>query len=201
MAFSSPSSQNGLFPQLCSSSWARSHRHLLAQARAFLSSKTKHYIVLALVAMDVASIVADIFVALIACDLEQEGAEWVAETREGLHAFGMVVSSLFLVELAGMIWAFGAGFFEEWFHWLDATVIVASFAVDVVMLVLHGDGIEEIAGLIIVLRLWRLIKIIEELSIGVSEGMEQMRKRVEELERENIELKRGATDQLQAHEV
>lgn len=92
-------------------------------------------------------------------------------------------------------------FFGEWFHWLDATVIVASFAVDVVMLVLHGGGIEEIAELIIVLRLWRLIKIIEELSVGVSEGMEQMRKRVEQLERENFELKRGATDQLETHEV
>jgi hypothetical protein len=92
-------------------------------------------------------------------------------------------------------------FFGEWFHWLDATVIVASFAVDVVMLVLHGDGIEEIAELIIVLRLWRFIKIIEELSGGVSEGMEQVRKRVEELERENLELKRETVDQLDAHEV
>jgi hypothetical protein len=61
------------------------------------------------VALDVASIVADIFVALIACDLKQEGAEWVAKTREGLHVFGTVVSSLFLVELAGMVWASGAG--------------------------------------------------------------------------------------------
>lgn len=51
------------------------------------------------------------------------------------------------------------------------------------MLVMHGDGIEEIAELIIVLRLWRLIKIIEELGVGLSEGMEQMRRRVEELER------------------
>lgn len=85
-------------------------------------------------------------------------------------------------------------FFGEWFHWLDATVIIASFAVDVVMLVLHGNSIEEIAELIIVLRLWRLIKIIEELSVGMSEGMGQMRERVEELERENLELKRGAIE-------
>lgn len=62
------------------------------------------------------------------------------------------------------------------------------------MLVLHGgnNSMEEIAELIIVLRLWRFIKIIEELSVGVSEGMEHMRERVEELERENLELKRGA---------
>lgn len=78
------------------------------QARTLLLSKTKHYVVLALVAVDVASIVADILVALIACDLNQENEKWVADTREGLHVFGTVVSSLFLVELAAMIWAFGA---------------------------------------------------------------------------------------------
>ncbi|CCC13078.1 hypothetical protein SMACR_06296 [Sordaria macrospora] len=167
MPISSPSSQNGLFPESSSSPWAQSHHPgLRAQARTFLSSKTKHYIVLALVAVDIASIVADILVALVACDLKQEGAKWVSETREGLHMLRTLISSLFLVELAGMIWAFGAG-----------------FAVDVVMLVMHGDGIEEIAELIIVLRLWRLIKIIEELGVGLSEGMEQMRRRVEELER------------------
>ena len=75
----------------------------------FLSSKAKHYIVLALVALDVASIVAGISVALIACDLKQADADWVKETRDGLHVFGTVISSLFLVELAGMVWVFGAG--------------------------------------------------------------------------------------------
>lgn len=69
------------------------------------------------------------------------------------------------------------------------------------MLVMHGNGIEEIAELIIVLRLWRVIKIIEELSVGVSEGMEQMRKRIEELERENLELKARRADQLDTLEV
>lgn len=110
MPISSPSSQNGLFPESSSSPWAQSHHPgLRAQARTFLSSKTKQYIVLALVAVDVASIVADILVALVACDLKQEGAKWVSETREGLHMLRTLISSLFLVELAGMIWAFGAG--------------------------------------------------------------------------------------------
>ncbi|KAK3402139.1 hypothetical protein B0T20DRAFT_476241 [Sordaria brevicollis] len=203
----SSSSQHGFFiPQSSSSSPSAAlswdHRRLRVQAKSFLSSKTKHYVVLALVAVDMASIVADIFVGLVACDLNQKGAKWVAETREGLHVFGTVVSSLFMVELAGMVWAFGAGFFGAWFHGLDATVIVASFAVDVVMLAMHGNNsIEEIAGLIIVLGLWRFMKITEELSVGVSEGMEQMRDWVEELERENLELKRELTDRCGAREV
>ncbi|KHE80788.1 hypothetical protein GE21DRAFT_1217523, partial [Neurospora crassa] len=114
---------------------ARSHRHLQAQTRAILSSKTRHRIVLALVTLGVASTVADIFVALVACDLNGESAKRVTETRKWLHVFGAVVSSPLLVELVAV------------FHWLDAMAIVASFAVDVV--------IKEIVELIIALRLWR----------------------------------------------
>jgi hypothetical protein len=49
--------------------------------------------------------------------------------------------------------------------------------------------VEEIASIVIVLRLWRLVKIIEELSVGAAERMEEIEARVVELERENSELK------------
>ncbi|KAL0470015.1 hypothetical protein QR685DRAFT_444156, partial [Neurospora intermedia] len=133
---SSSSSQNDLFPEPPSPS-ARSYRHLQAQTRTILSFKTRHLIVLALVTLGVASIVADIVVALVACDLNEESAKRVTETRKWLPVFGTVVSSPLVVSLAGC-----HGY-------------LASFAVDVV--------IKEIAELIIVLRLYRLIEIIEEL--------------------------------------
>jgi voltage-gated hydrogen channel 1 len=79
-----------------------------ARARSFLRTKTKHYIVMGLVALDVIVILADIFVALIACDLHlpKEGS-WVQHTREGLHITATVFSGLFLVELVVAVWAFG----------------------------------------------------------------------------------------------
>lgn len=49
--------------------------------------------------------------------------------------------------------------------------------------------IEEVASLVIILRLWRVVKIIEELSVGAQEQMEDFQERIAELEKENGELK------------
>ena len=68
---------------------------------------------------------------------------------------------------------------------MDGLVIIASFVID---LLTHGI-LEEIASLVIVLRLWRFVKIVEELSVGASERMEEIEQQVELLEKENAELK------------
>jgi voltage-gated hydrogen channel 1 len=73
------------------------------------------------------------------------------------------------------------------FHVLDATVILASFIVDVA---LHG-GLEEAGSLVIVLRFWRVFKIIEEFSTGADEQMEGLREKIERLEIEKREVERA----------
>ncbi len=75
-------------------------------------------------------------------------------------------------------------FFSTWFHCFDAFVILVSFVVDVLA---HGV-LEEIASLVIVLRLWRMVKIVEEMSVGAQEQMEDLEAQVEKLEQERDEL-------------
>lgn len=75
-------------------------------------------------------------------------------------------------------------FFRSKFHCFDATVIVASFVVDVL---LRGI-LEEVASLVIILRLWRVFKIMEELSVGAQEQTEALRDRIEVLEREKSQM-------------
>jgi hypothetical protein len=77
-------------------------------------------------------------------------------------------------------------------------VILASFLTDVV---LHGL-LEEVASLVVVLRLWRLFKIVEEFSVGAEEQMEGLQIRIEQLEAENgglreelLRLKRGRDEE------
>jgi hypothetical protein len=53
---------------------------------------------------------------------------------------------------------------------------------------LHGVD-EEIASLVVILRLWRFFKIIEELGAGAQEEMDAMGARMETLDLENKELK------------
>ena len=76
-------------------------------------------------------------------------------------------------------------------------MIVAGFVTDVL---LHGV-LEEVASLVIILRLWRFFKIIEEFSVGAEEQMEGLNLRIEQLESENGDLKtqlkkqKGALDE------
>lgn len=51
----------------------------------------------------------------------------------------------------------------------------------------HGV-LEDIASLVVVLRLWRVVKIVEEMSVGAEERMEELEAQVEKLEREKAEL-------------
>jgi hypothetical protein len=76
-------------------------------------------------------------------------------------------------------------YLAEPFHCFDAFVIVGSFAID---LLEHGS-LEEIASLIVVLRLWRFVKIVEEFSLEASEQSEDLRQRIADLEKQNSDLK------------
>ena len=60
-------------------------------------------------------------------------------------------------------------------------MILASFAID---LVAHGVA-EDIASLVIVLRLWRFVKVVEEVSLGAAERMEDLEAQIEKLTEEN----------------
>lgn len=84
-----------------------------------------------------------------------------------------------------LTFAFRHSYFNSKFHCLDAVVIIASFIVD---LLLRGP-LEEVATLVIVLRLWRVFKIIEELTAGAKEQLERLKEQIETLEHENAELR------------
>lgn len=67
----------------------------------------------------------------------------------------------------------------------DATVILVSFIIDVSS---HGLT-ESIGSLVVVLRLWRLAKISEEVILGATERMEVLEQHLDELEAENKHLR------------
>ncbi|KIH86803.1 ion transporter [Sporothrix brasiliensis 5110] len=159
--------------------WRRRSQH-------YLASKQKHYLILTLVGLDVVAILTEILVSLVTCETGTEDQPWVDPVLEATKIIGLVISSLFLAELLSSLWAFGTDFFSSWFHCFDAFVILVSFVVDVLA---HGV-LEEIASLVIVLRLWRVVKIVEEMSVGAEEQMEELEAQVEKLEKQNADLER-----------
>ncbi len=77
-------------------------------------------------------------------------------------------------------------FFYSWFHCFDALIIALSFVIDVLA---HGV-VEEIASLVIILRLWRLVKMVEELGVGAEETTEELQTMLDEAIREKAALEK-----------
>ncbi|KAJ5368725.1 uncharacterized protein N7496_008485 [Penicillium cataractarum] len=157
-------------------------------ARDFLSSRWGHYLVLLLVTIDVCCSFAEFLIQLHLCELKQNGYavghEW-AVIEETLGITGLVISCLFMVELIVAALSFGTGYFSNWFHVFDSTVILVAFIIQVSL-----RGVEEELGsLVIVLRLWRVFQIIEELKSASEDTMEQYEEEIERLRQENASLR------------
>ncbi|PYI01591.1 hypothetical protein BO78DRAFT_473235 [Aspergillus sclerotiicarbonarius CBS 121057] len=157
-------------------------------ARNFLSSRFGHYLILFLVSVDVACVFADFLIELHVCELEkrysQVPAVW-GEAQEGLEIVGLVFSCLFMVELMVAVSSFGTSYFSSKFHIFDSIVIVVAFAID---FALRGL-VEELGSLVVVLRLWRVFKIIEELESASADSMEEYEREIDRLREENEYLR------------
>jgi voltage-gated hydrogen channel 1 len=82
-------------------------------------------------------------------------------------------------------------YFKSAFHCFDAAVIIAGFVIDIVLRGPH----EEAGSLVVVLRLWRVFKIIEEFSTGANDEMEGLYEHIDKLKEEN-ESMRGENETL-----
>ncbi|KAG6322917.1 hypothetical protein E4U22_007772 [Claviceps purpurea] len=161
-------------------------QHVRRSGRVLLSSRRKHFLVMSIVALDVMALLANIFVQLIACEMHQNDEEWVKNLSKSLESLGLIFSTLFLVELAACLFSFGISYLASCFHLFDALVIVLSFIIDIA-----SRGLTETIGsLVVVLRLWRLARISEEVVMGATERLELMEQQLAELEHENAALKR-----------
>ncbi|CAK4033090.1 voltage-gated hydrogen channel 1-like [Lecanosticta acicola] len=162
------------------------------QTKRFLASKIGHYSILLLVALDVSSIFADLVISSLACEGHIPLKD-AATATEILGVVSLVFSCLFMVELLASVWAFGWQFFRSPFHCLDAFIILLGFVLDIL---LRGTTLEEIGSIVVVLRLWRVLKIIDELSAGAAEQMEPLNQRIEALEKENRDLREAQDRQV-----
>ena len=75
----------------------------------------------------------------------------------------LVITTLFLIEIPVTLWSLGFRFFNPVgpvphasLHLFDAVIIVTTFVLEIV---LRGKE-RELASLLIVLRLWRLVKLV-----------------------------------------
>ena len=97
------------------------------------------------------------------CPAEPGGPVERPEWLEILSHCSLAITSLFLIEIPLTLWSLGFQFLNPWgpvphawLHLFDAVVIVTTFSLEVA---LRGQG-SELAGLLIILRLWRIVKLV-----------------------------------------
>lgn len=61
-----------------------------------------------LVALDVAALLLNVFIQLIACDMDQREEPWVKQVSRVLETAGLVFSCLFMAELIVSLLSFGS---------------------------------------------------------------------------------------------
>ncbi|XP_064210267.1 voltage-gated hydrogen channel 1-like [Anguilla rostrata] len=82
-----------------------------------------------------------------------------------LHYLSLSLLTFFMVELAAKVFAYRLEFFKHKFEVFDGVVVIVSFVLDIVY-ASHEDAFDA-TGLLILLRLWRVARIINGLLVSV----------------------------------
>ncbi|KAI8098664.1 uncharacterized protein BX664DRAFT_381349 [Halteromyces radiatus] len=194
------------------SSW---RKHLGAR----LESDKVHWTILGLTMLDAACVLLQILytffhecqadpskVSILVYKPVSEG--WII-SFELAETISIIITCLFMLECCLSFIAFGPKYYlpgtEHWkLHIFDVTVVVSTFILDIV---LRGKE-REVAGLLIIFRLWRIVKVMDAVVKGLSytneEQVEELIKQLEEskqaraLLEQQLEDERRQNQELQA---
>jgi len=142
------------------------------QCGRILESPLFHKILIGLITLDTVIVLVDLGYTLFSPEC---GAPGESETPEWLEVFSivsLVLTSVFMVEIPFSIWAFGFEHYNPFgrvahsgLHCFDAFVIIGTFVLEIIL-----TGKErEFASLLVILRLWRLIKLAGGIAVGMGE--------------------------------
>ncbi|XP_062870466.1 voltage-gated hydrogen channel 1 [Trichomycterus rosablanca] len=105
------------------------------------------------------------------------------------HYLSLALLTFFMVELAGKLYAYRLEFFKHKFEVFDGIVVIVSFVLDIVY-ISKEDAFDGM-GLLILLRLWRVARIVNGILLSVKNRAYH---KVEQLREENDRLVQRVTD-------
>ncbi|THH05451.1 hypothetical protein EW145_g4781 [Phellinidium pouzarii] len=168
-----------------------------------LESPTTHKLVIALIAIDASCVLADLiftflnpdcppaptptpspsFLSSILLTVEDDQPAWLSV----LAYISLAITTLFLAEIPLALWCFGTKYYTPRggspygpLHLFDALVIITTFVLEAV---LRGRE-REVAGLLVLLRLWRLVKLVGGIAVGAGELNEQLSDQLDEAQQQ-----------------
>ncbi|XP_069611244.1 voltage-gated hydrogen channel 1 [Ranitomeya imitator] len=125
-----------------------------------------HILIVCLVILDALFVLIEVLLDL---ELLEEKVNKVVP--EIFHYLSVSVLSFFLLEIAGKLYAFRLEFFHHKFEVFDAVIVIISFIIDVVYLT--REDFFSAVGLLILLRLWRVARIVNGVILSVKSGAEE----------------------------
>jgi len=165
-----------------------------------LESSTVHKIVIALIIIDAGCVLADLSYTLLSSGCEPPSGPESPVWLDVLSEISTAITTLFLIEIPLAVWSLGFRYYNPFdgvphasLHLFDAAIIVTTFVLEVV---LRGKE-RELASLLIVLRLWRLIKLVGGVAVGAGEIEDE---NVQDLFRTRLELEQTQTALSEARE-
>ncbi|KDQ19466.1 hypothetical protein BOTBODRAFT_153373 [Botryobasidium botryosum FD-172 SS1] len=176
----------------------------------FLESPFLHKIIIALIVIDAGCVLADLGYAFLSDTCTPAEGEDAPAWLEVLAHISLVITTLFLVEIPLAFWSFGFHYYNPisgvphaTLHIFDAFIITTTFVLEVA---LKGRE-QELAALLIILRLWRLVKLVGGVAVGAGEldeenvrlleetqlELEETKKQLVTVQRDNSELRKRIT--------
>ncbi|XP_076434889.1 voltage-gated hydrogen channel 1-like [Babylonia areolata] len=137
--------------------------------------------VIVLVIFDVVLVLAELLFDLEIVKLREEHEESVPQV---LHYCSLAILSLFLVEIGLRIFVMRLQFFKHKLELFDAVIVIVSFVLDIVFR--DREDATSGVGLLVILRLWRVTRILNGIVISVKRQAEKKVER-EKLLREACE--------------
>ncbi|KAG0046298.1 hypothetical protein BGZ83_008524 [Gryganskiella cystojenkinii] len=173
-----------------------------------IESKKAHVVILTLTALDVLLVILQISATLLHLDHSKE-SEGILELFA--HA-SLAIVSFFVVEIILKVYAFGPSYFwgstqHGYLHLADAVIIIISFLLEVFL----KGAEQELGSLLIIFRLWRLIKLTGTVAIETAEHQQdqlaQLETKIKQLEalvkdlQGQLEESKTEVTKLRAHTV
>ncbi|XP_069877647.1 voltage-gated hydrogen channel 1-like isoform X3 [Dipodomys merriami] len=153
-------------------------RDLRSALRRLFISHRFQVVVICLVILDALLVLAELLLDLKIIQADKNNyAPWV------FHYMSIAILFLFMVEVFLKIFVFHLEFFHHKFEILDTIVVVVSFVLDIVLLFREHEF--EALGLLILLRLWRVARIINGIIISVKTRSERQLLRLKQM---NVQL-------------
>lgn len=135
--------------------YKETHTHIAV----FLESTTSHIAIIVLTLIDLSLIIIELVLSSFFPNSETSPHS-VHDAENVLSWISIAIASIFTVEQLLKLFVFGPHYFANFWHLFDAFVIITSLVLECVL----KGAARETASLLIIFRLWRLVRVVHSIA-------------------------------------